>query len=151
MTTVTKGWLVGAFASLAALACGSQLPVPPTGAHQGSGANPAMIVNHPPPPVRIECVPEQPREECVWVDGSWRWAGRRWEWLPGAWVEPPMGCYYAPAYAEWLARGDTDSDTDSGERRDQLFYFPAAWYPNTQKGSCPVPKLCRQAKPADEC
>jgi hypothetical protein len=148
MTPRTPRSLASTGASLLlALACGSQLPAPPTGAHQGSGANPGMIVNHPPPPARIECVPEQPSAECVWVDGSWRWAGRRWEWVPGAWVEPPMGCYYAPAYAEWLSGGVTDN----GERRDQLFYFPPAWYPSTQKGSCPLPRLCRQATPADEC
>lgn len=129
------------------LACGSELPTPATGAHQGTGVNPATMVSFPPPPARIECVPEQPSEECLWVDGSWRWAGRRWEWIPGAWIEPPMGCYYAPAYAEWLSGGVTSD----GERRDQLIYFPPAWYPNTQKGQCPRPRVCRQATPADEC
>ena len=139
--------IVALGAGFGSSSCGGQLPGPPTGPHLTDSHNRAIVVKFPAPPVRPECLPPQPSEACVWVDGSWRWTLRRWGWLAGAWVVPPADCYYAPAYAQWLRTG---SDAD-GKPRDQLYYFHASWYPNQTGGKCAAPKLCRKATPADEC
>jgi hypothetical protein len=136
------------------------------GPHQ-AGGNRVIIVTRAPPPAEVECVPPQPREECVWVDGSWRYAGRRWEWLPGAWLIPPTNCYYAEAYARWLPGGastrrapsprastdgaSADSAAKDEDNGDRLFYFPAAWYPDSPGQKCAEPKICLVATPAAEC
>lgn len=129
------------------LACGTPIVGPPTGPHRGDAGNEALIVHDSPPPVQVECVPPQPREECVWVDGSWSWAGRRWEWVMGAWVIPPSGCYHAHAYSQWI---DAGPEKD-GRAESRLFYFPAAWYPNRVGGKCSTPKVCLSATPIEEC
>jgi len=129
------------------LACSTPIIGPPTGPHRAGAGNEAIIVHDPPPPVQVECVPPQPREECVWVDGSWSWAGRRWEWVPGAWVVPPSGCYHANAFSQWLDAGIEPG----GQTSDRLFYFPAAWYPKRVGDQCNVPKVCVQATPIEEC
>lgn len=128
-------------------ACSSSVPGPPTGPHQVGDSQKAIIVQQAPPPVQLECVPPQPREGCVWVDGSWVWAGRRWEWLPGAWLVPPAGCYHAHAYSQWLDAGATRD----GSNGDRLFYFPAAWYPTQPGGTCAEPKICIEATPIEDC
>ncbi len=81
------------------------------------------------------------------MDGSWRWSGRGWEWLPGAWVVPPVGCYYAAPYARWLKAG---SDPQ-GEQAGELFYFPASWYPDAPSGKCASPEVCEEALPPEKC
>lgn len=130
-----------------ALACGTPIIGPPTGPHRSGAGNDAIIVNDSPPPVQVECVPPQPRPECVWVDGSWSWAGRRWEWVTGAWVVPPPGCYHAHAYSQWI---DAGIEKD-GLASSRLFYFPATWYPNRTGGTCSSPKVCLGATPIEEC
>ncbi len=54
-------------------------------------------VPYPPPPARVELVPDSPGPRAVWIDGEWLWNGRRWAWKEGSWVVPP------PAYrfARW--------------------------------------------------
>lgn len=85
--------LVLALALLLA-ACGSSLPTPVVGTHPADCA--AFVeVPHPPPPARVEMIPDKPREGVVWVDGEWVWRGKRWEWDPGGWVIPPEG-FFAP-------------------------------------------------------
>ena len=140
-----------AFAScLGLFACTSGIPEPPLGPHQ-AGSNRVIIVTRAPPPAEVECVPPQPREECVWVDGSWRYAGRRWEWLPGAWLIPPANCYYAEAYARWLPGGASPKRASKEDNGDRLFYFPASWYPDKAGQKCAEPKICLEATPANEC
>ena len=134
------GWVL-------ALGCGTPLPGPPTGPHRAGAGNDAIIVQNSPPPVQVECVPPQPREECVWVDGSWVWAGRRWDWLDGAWLVPPVGCYHAHAYSQWLDAGIANQGRAGG----RLFYFPAAWYPNKPGAQCKAPKICVEATPIEDC
>ncbi len=129
------------------LACGTPIVGPPTGPHRADAGNDALIVNASPPPVQVECVPARPREECVWLDGSWVWAGRRWEWITGAWVIPPDGCYHADAYAQWIDVGAAKG----GQKDSRLFYFPATWYPNRAGGTCRIPKVCLSATPIEEC
>lgn len=141
-TTLALALVLSAFQ-----ACANPVPGPPTGPHQADAAQKALIVQKAPPPVQLECVPPQPREECVWIDGSWLWAGRRWEWLVGAWVIPPPGCYHAHAYSQWLNAGATGE----GKSDDRLFYFPASWYPTTPGGKCAEPKVCLEATPIEDC
>lgn len=76
------------------LSCGrSGLPAPRY-ARQPTSA--LVEVAYPPPPARVERVPEQPRPDAVWIDGEWTWQGRRWAWRPGRWVEPPRGAVFSP-------------------------------------------------------
>jgi hypothetical protein len=78
---------------VAMAACGTTLPHPryvpqPTSA--------LTEVSSPPPPGRIEVVPNRPSHAAVWVDGEWTWRRQRWAWTPGGWVEPPPGAGFAP-------------------------------------------------------
>ncbi len=50
----------------------------------------------PPPPGRVEVVPDRPNRGAVWVDGEWAWRRRRWAWSAGAWVDPPPGAAFSP-------------------------------------------------------
>jgi hypothetical protein len=74
-------------------ACGSGLPSPP----KGSPKEDSFIeVPFPPPPARLERVPDRPPGRAVWVDGSWEWTGTRWRWKEGGWFEaPPPGVVYS--------------------------------------------------------
>jgi len=128
-----------------ATACGASLPRVPTGPHRVETGK-AVVVGYPAPPARVECVPSQPREECAWLDGTWIWGGRRWQWVPGGWVVPPAGCYYAPAYSQWVS-GEAE---DPGSR-DQLFFFEARWYSDAGGGRCPVPEPCKGLEFGLEC
>ena len=128
-----------------ATGCGSSLKLVPTGAHRIDQAK-AVVVGYPPPPARVECVPDQPREECAWLDGTWRWGGRRWQWIPGAWVVPPPDCYHAPAYSQWVSGEAKDVGA-----RDQLFFFEAKWYATQGAAACPPPELCSAAEFGLEC
>jgi hypothetical protein len=49
-----------------------------------------FVASSPPrsPPARVEYVPP-PRPGQVWVQGSWRWAGNRYQWVPGRWARRP--------------------------------------------------------------
>jgi hypothetical protein len=96
---------------LLVLACGGQLPVPTYIQQRSSSLAP---VRYPPPPARVEFVPNQPVSEAVWLDGEWVWRGRRWAWRPGRWVVPPNGVRFSP----WtLVRGDDGT----------IYYASGAW------------------------
>lgn len=76
------------------LACGTRrLPAP---AYTGQPQEALVQVPYPPPPARVEYVPEQPNGAAVWVDGEWVWRGRRYAWKPGRWVKPPANASFAP-------------------------------------------------------
>lgn len=76
------------------LACGaSRLPAPPYTGHPTSALSP---VPYPPPPARVENVPEKPADGMVWIDGEWMWQTARWAWREGRWVQPPPNARYAP-------------------------------------------------------
>lgn len=128
-----------------AAGCGSTLPRVPTGPHRVEIAK-AVVVGYPAPPARVECVPAQPRQQCAWLDGTWRWGGRRWQWIPGSWIVPPAGCYYAPAYSQWVS-----GEAEDPGARDQLFYFEARWYPSEGTGGCGAPEVCRAGEFGLEC
>lgn len=74
-------------------ACGSSLRAPPFVRQPTSALAP---VPYPPPPARVERVPNAPTPTAVWVDGEWLWQGRRWAWKPGRWVAVPPGAAFAP-------------------------------------------------------
>jgi hypothetical protein len=115
-----------------------RLPLPPTGPHL-AGLKKVDEVGYPSPPAQIEEVDVRAHRDdgCVWVDGSWRWNGRRWMWESGAWMRPPPGCYYAPGESFWQP-----SDDGPGV----LYYRNPAWYPahrtaGTTAG-CAAPERC---------
>ena len=123
------------FALLGVAACGSTLRVPTPGAHSETARQ--VIVEYPPPPARVERVPADPGEACVWVDGHWEWRGRAWEWESGNWFVPPPGCHYASPRLAWI-------DTAQG---GTLYFTPPGWYPSevepgAAKPACKPPVVC---------
>ena len=78
-------WMVG---------CGyARLPHPP---YIRQTPDAWVEIPYPPPPARVEFVPDKPRDAAVWVDGEWTWHGRRWGWRPGRWVIPASGTAFSP-------------------------------------------------------
>jgi hypothetical protein len=132
-------------AALALLACGSVVRTAPTGPHPPALAEP-VTVEFPPPPARVELTGPDPGEPCAWMDGHWVWAGRRWHWIPGSWILPPKGCYYAPAATVWYSPPAT---TATARGRSQLYYSPPRWYPLSPaaqgKLRCAAPGACKGA------
>lgn len=128
-----------ALASLVSLvsACASSLPTPVLGTHP-PGCAAFVEVPHPPPPARVEMIPERPRDDAVWVDGEWVWRGRRWEWDPGGWVIPPEGGVFAP----WvLVRRDDGS----------LYHARSRWFDREGKPLRRPPRIePGQTEPVEE-
>ena len=143
------GALAGACLLLAA--CGA--PVPPGPPHAPNSTANYVEVPYPPPPARIEYIPARPNETALWVDGEWRYRGRRWRWIPGSWFAVPAGVKYAHwastirvdgvfvyASGQWLdangkttaapkilARGVSNAlaiDEDPGLRDDSVVHGP---------------------------
>lgn len=86
-------WLVPLVALLAE-ACGApRMPTPKLAAHPTSALH---EVPYPPPPARVESIPERPNDASVWVDGEWVWQGGRWSWRRGRWVVPAPDTAFAP-------------------------------------------------------
>ncbi len=116
-------------------ACAARTPLVPEGPHIDKIAS-IEHLEYPPPPAQEEVVPPQPSSDCLWMDGHWEW-GRRWRWIPGEWVVPPSGCYYAPAKYRFLPDGSLEAKK-------------AAWYPagpslatvEALKASCKEPRSC---------
>jgi hypothetical protein len=95
-------------------ACGGTLLTVPSSPQPLTA--PAISVDYPPPPAKIEEIPvgHHASKGCVWRDGYWDWTGRRWEWQAGHAVIPPAGCYFARPKLEWTAQ--------------TLSFFRPAWY-----------------------
>jgi hypothetical protein len=96
------------------LACGpAAIPRPPYSPQPTSAL---VLINHEPPPARVENVPPRPASAraAVWVDGEWSWKRRRWSWSPGRWVSPPLGATYSP----WVTVRAPDG---------KLYFAPAQW------------------------
>jgi hypothetical protein len=73
----------------AIVACGFDLPRP---RYQRQPTSALAPVPFPPPPARVEYVPDEPKDDgVVWIDGEWEWKGRSWSWKRGRWVVPPSG------------------------------------------------------------
>jgi hypothetical protein len=119
------------------LACGSR-----TIASRPVGSE-FIEVDYPPPPARIEEIPEQlaGRPDCRWMDGFFSWQGRRWEWNPGRWVVAPAGCERAPGALNW-----------SRQDPPRLYYTPPYWYAADASGTlsqrpCAAPIPCQTPPP----
>lgn len=100
-------------------------------------------VDYPPPPAQIEEMTEAlpGRPECSWMDGSYVWQGRRWEWISGQWVVPPQGCARAPGTVFW-----------SKPPEARLYYTPPSWYPTNasrraEQAPCPPAVPCLNRAP----
>jgi hypothetical protein len=110
---VTLGWLGATLA-----ACASPVPHP---SYTGHPTAALVEVDYPPPPARIEFVPDQPSKDAVWVNGEWWWMGHRWGWKSGGWVVPPEGLKYAKLTlvrrndGRLFAAPGTWRDADGGE------------------------------------
>jgi hypothetical protein len=87
--SMTSRWAI-LFCALAA--CSGRIPHPPYATHPPEAL---VEVDYPPPPARVESVPERPVKGAVWLNGEWSWTGRRWGWKPGGWVVVPAGAKYA--------------------------------------------------------
>jgi hypothetical protein len=77
---------------------GAQAPVP---AQTAPGAEQAPA----PPAPQQEASGPAPSTDHFWVNGHWKWVGRRYEWIPGHWAvsvapsAPPAIRYENPGYA----------------------------------------------------
>ncbi len=99
-------------AAIFAFACGGRsLPHPSYEPHLTSEL---AEVPYPPPPARIETVPNRPTSDALWIDGEWRWQGRRWNWRTGRWLKVPAGVAFSP----WTLVRRTDGAT---------FVAPGMW------------------------
>ena len=113
-----------------AVACGAGVDLVPTGPHRLDA--PQLPVAEPPPPSKVETIPDQPRSECRWLDGRWEYAASEWQWLPGAWVVPPEGCHFAGATTAWA----------TGMGSDVLYFRPGQWVHESPGQNCPEPARC---------
>lgn len=95
----------------AALPACSTLPRPSTGP---TPRETGVEVPFPPPPARVEFVPDPKSDAEVWVDGQWDWDGDGWKWLAGSWMVPPEGAYFT----RWSTYRRSDG---------RLFFVRAAW------------------------
>lgn len=112
-------------------ACGApRLPAPTMAAHPTSALR---EVAYPPPPARVESIPERPNDEAVWIDGEWVWQGGRFSWRRGRWVVPPRGAAYAP----W---------THVRDARGTLYVAEGTWR-GADGGEVDEPAPAAQAKP----
>jgi hypothetical protein len=115
---------------LVVLACGGGLPVPSYVQQRASALAP---VSYPPPPARVEFVPNQPARDAVWIDGEWVWRGRRWSWRQGRWVTPPTAARFSP----WaMVRGD-----------DGTIYYASGVWRDAKDLDVAEPQALSTAKP----
>jgi hypothetical protein len=75
------------------MACSGSLPHPPYAAQTTDAL---IAVAAPPPPGRVERVPDKPAGADAWVAGEWIPRAGQWSWLLGRWVKTPNGARYAP-------------------------------------------------------
>jgi hypothetical protein len=118
---------VAAFAS----GCAAELATVERGPQPESVAA-GQVVESPPPRVRVEVIPLRRNPSCRFRDGYYRPRGTKWIWVPGAWVAPPDGCYYAPPETRYERRS-------SGT---ELVYLPGAFFDKTSGKKCPPPPAC---------
>lgn len=98
--------------------CAPAVPLPPAAPVDAGDYQP---VSSSPRPAPVEFLPQRPRKDAVWVDGSWEWSGERFAWRAGTWTVPPKGL----RRARWvIVRRKEDG---------QLFFAPALWKDQTGK------------------
>jgi hypothetical protein len=121
MTLVPK---LGAIALLAS-GCSGDFPHPSYTAHTTAEL---VEVAFPPPPARVEAVPEKPAAGALWIDGEWVWRSRKWAWRTGYWVAATTSATYSP----WQV---TRSDAGT------LFFAPGTWRDAAGQPAAPPPPL----------
>jgi hypothetical protein len=119
--TMALWWAV---LGLVVVACSTRIPHP---SYTAQTTDALVEVDYPPPPARVEFVPEPPDKKAVWVNGEWAWTGRRWSWKTGGWVEVPAGA----AYAKWALVRRNDG---------KLFFASGAWK-GADGGEVPAPEF----------
>jgi hypothetical protein len=92
-------------------ACGGRIPRPPFAPQPTSAL---VEVGEPPPPARVEVLPDRPASTAVWLDGEWLWRRGRWAWLSGRWCTPPESASFSP----WVFERGGDG---------RLWYAPGVW------------------------
>jgi hypothetical protein len=106
------GLIACACGAVALVNCGhARLPRPP---YVGQPTRALVEVSYPPPPARVELVPESPQSDAVWIDGEWSWRRRGWAWRSGRWVTVPAGAAFSP----WTSVRNGDGT---------LYFAPGAW------------------------
>ncbi len=123
---------IGAVAILVSIAaCHAGLPRPQYVEQKTSDLKP---VPFPPPPARVEFVPDEPPDhDVVWIDGEWEWAGRAWAWKRGRWVVPPPNAGFSP----WAAVRSNDG----------MLYIAAGTWRDTKGEAIAAPKAIAYGKP----
>jgi hypothetical protein len=123
-------FIVGAASAI--VACGmSRLPAPPYSRQVSSAYT---EVPYPPPPARVETVPDKPQGGAVWIDGEWAWEGTRWAWKRGRWVMAPTNATFSP----WTSTRDPEG---------VLYVAEGTWRDHEGKEVPPPPELAH-AKPS---
>jgi len=59
---------------------------------------PAPVYHYAPPPPPRHGMHPRARKGHAWVEGHWRWQGRRQVWVPGYWVQAPR---HSPPPGHW--------------------------------------------------
>lgn len=59
----------------------------------------------PPPVPPSALVAHRPNPGFEWVDGYWRWTGRRWKWVAGAWEAERTGQRWVAGHWTWTDDG----------------------------------------------
>lgn len=114
MPAVQRAVLAVVIPALALVACRSDVRHP---VYLPQMPGSLVEVTSPPPPARVEIVPEEPQSSSgkpVWVDGEWTWRRGRWAWIPGKWLVAPAGAFFAP----WAFVRGADG---------RLWYAPGVW------------------------
>lgn len=116
----------------AAFACGGTRAPTPAYVRQPTSA--LVEVPYPPPPARVEFVPERPQADAVWLDGEWVWQGRRYAWKPGRWVLAPPNASFAPWTSVRNARG--------------TLYLAEGTWRDAKGAEVPAPKILKVGAPS---
>ncbi len=103
--------LVFTGALVVAAACGGSLPQPSPLAQPSDAF---AEVPYPPPPAKVEYLPDRPRNDALWVNGQWQWQDGEWRWQHGGWYAVPAGV----GFARWETRRDSAG---------RLLFAPATW------------------------
>ena len=62
-------------------------------------AGTAYVSTAPPPP-KVETKSVKPGPKAVWIDGHWKWNGKRYVWAGGHWERNPKGNWVAGHWAK---------------------------------------------------
>jgi hypothetical protein len=114
--------------AMGGFSCGSHLPQPASATQPPDAFH---EVPYPPPPAKVEYVPDRPRKDAVWVNGQWRWLTTDWRWERGGWYAVPPGV----GFARWETRRERDG---------RLSFAPASWR-DARGQEAPAPPLLAQA------